>query len=339
MRATWLVTGGLGFIGSHFIRLVLGKRPDVHVINFDAMTYAGNPANLRDVERDPRYRFFRGDICDASAVDKAISLGVDVIVNFAAESHVDRSVITPQAFLRTNILGTHVLLQAARRRKLMRFLQVSTDEVYGEVLTGRSKETDPIAPSSPYSASKAGADLQVLAYGTTYGVPIMITRGSNTYGPYQHPEKLVPLFTTNLLEGKTVPLYGDGLHVRDWIHVEDHAAGILHALEHGEEKNIYNIGGEKLLENKEITARLVDLCGCSFEKHVQHVSERAGHDRRYALNSSKLKALGWRPVHDFAASLAATVRWYRENEGWWRPIKEGAFAEYYKQQYAGRRGA
>jgi dTDP-glucose 4,6-dehydratase len=249
----WLVTGGLGFIGSHFIRLALRERPRLEIVNLDAMTYAGNPANLRDVESEPRYRFVKGDICDPGAVREAIGEGADAIVNFAAETHVDRSIRDPEAFLRTDILGTHVLLEAQRAHAIPRFLQVSTDEVYGDVPSGQSLETDPLRPRSPYSASKAGGDLQALAYHATYGAPVMITRGTNTYGPYQYPEKIVPLFVTNLIDDRPVPLYGDGLQIRDWIFVEDHARAILHVLERGEIGNIYNIAGTTPRTNIELT--------------------------------------------------------------------------------------
>jgi len=335
---TWLVTGGLGFIGSTFVRSVLRDRPDVAIVNFDAMTYAGNPANVADVAGDSRYHFVRGNICDEAAVENAIAAAgkIDAIVNFAAETHVDRSILAPEEFLRTDILGTHVLLEAARAHKIARYLQVSTDEVYGHVPTGESREGDPIAPRSPYAASKAGGDLQVLAYATTYGTPVVVTRGSNTYGPRQYPEKLIPLFVTNLIDDKKVPVYGDGLQVRDWLHAEDHASGILAVLERGEDANVYNIGGGNGRTNLEITQRLLDLCGRSFETHVEHVLDRPGHDRRYALDSSKARALGWKPAHDFESGLADTVRWYRENEAWWRPIKNGTFADYYKRQYAER---
>ncbi len=332
----WLVTGGLGFIGSNFIRLALGERPDLQVVNLDAMTYAGNPANLRDVETDPRYRFVHGDICDPQAVAGAIGDGVDAIVNFAAETHVDRSILDPEQFLRTDILGTHVLLEAVRERGIARYLQVSTDEVYGDVSTGESREDDPLRPRSPYSASKAGGDLQVLAYRTTYGAPVLITRGSNTYGPYQYPEKLIPLFVTNLLDDQSVPVYGDGLQVRDWMHVEDHARGIMHVLEHGQLGDIYNIGGGNPRTNLEITRLLLDGCGRSFDTHVRHVADRAGHDRRYAIDTAKARALGWAPRVDFEQGLRATIAWYRANEAWWRPLKSGEFLDYYKRQYAHR---
>ncbi len=332
----WIVTGGAGFIGSAFVRLVLSERPHVRIVNFDALTYAGNRANLASVESDPRYSFVHADICDAAAVDRAVGSGADAIVNFAAETHVDRSILSAEAFLRTDVLGTHVLLDAARKHGVARFLQVSTDEVYGDVAAGESKETDAIAPRSPYAASKAGGDLQVFAHRTTYGTPVLVTRGSNTYGPYQYPEKLIPLFVTNLLDDQTVPVYGDGLQVRDWLHVEDHARGILHVLERGELGNVYNLGGGNPRTNLEITQRLLAACGRAFDTHVRHVLDRPGHDRRYALDSSKARALGWRPRHDFETGLAQTVAWYRENEAWWRPIKSGAFLEYYKRQYAER---
>jgi dTDP-glucose 4,6-dehydratase len=333
---TWLVTGGLGFVGSHFIRLVLKERVDVRILNFDAMTYAGNPANLADIATDSRYRFFKGDICDARAVDEALSEPVEMIVNFAAESHVDRSIIDPAAFLRTDILGTHILLEAVRRKKIARFLQVSTDEVYGHVPQGHSKESDRLAPRSPYSASKAGGDLQVLAYGSTYGSPVLITRGSNTYGSHQYPEKLIPLFVTNLLEGRPVPLYGDGLQVRDWIHVEDHARGILHILEHGHEMNVYNVGGGNPRTNLEITQLLLAQCGRSPATHIRHVADRPGHDRRYSVDCRKAAELGWAPRREFTAALNETVEWYRDNAQWWRPIRSGSLAEYFKAQYAER---
>ncbi|HZZ00644.1 MAG TPA: dTDP-glucose 4,6-dehydratase [Candidatus Baltobacteraceae bacterium] len=332
----WLVTGGLGFIGSNFVRLVMRERREVSVVNLDAMTYAGNPANLGDVDGDARYRFVKGDICDAEAVREAIADGVDAIVNFAAETHVDRSILDPEAFLRTDILGTHVLLEAVRERSIPRYVQVSTDEVYGDVHEGESTEEDGLRPRSPYSASKAGGDLQVLAYRTTFGAPVLITRGSNTYGPYQYPEKLIPLFVTNLIEDQSVPVYGDGLQVRDWIYVEDHARGILHALENGDPGHVYNVGGGNPRTNMEITRRLVEDCGRSMETHVKHVLDRPGHDRRYALNCSKLRNLGWSPRVAFEQGIRETVAWYRANEAWWRPLKSGEFLEYYKRQYAHR---
>ncbi len=332
----YLVTGGLGFIGSAFIRLLVAERPKVEIVNLDAMTYAANPANLASIAENPRYRFIKGDITDPAAVAAAIGEGVDAIVNFAAETHVDRSILDPEAFLRTDILGTHTLLEALRERRIPRYLQVSTDEVYGDVESGESIESSPLRPRSPYSASKAGGDLQVLAYRATYNLPILVTRGSNTYGPYQYPEKLIPLFVTNLIDDASVPLYGDGQQVRDWLHVEDHARGILTVLERGEPGEIYNIGGGNPRTNLEITRRLLAGCGRSFESHVRHVADREGHDRRYAISSSKAHALGWRPTVEFERGLEATIAWYRENESWWRPLKSGEFLAYYQRQYAHR---
>ena len=332
----YLVTGGLGFIGSAFIRLLAAERPEVEIVNLDAMTYAANPANLAQLPAGARYRFLKGDITDPAAVAEAIGDGIDAIVNFAAETHVDRSILDPEAFLRTDILGTHTLLEAVRERGIARYLQVSTDEVYGDVESGESIESSPLRPRSPYSASKAGGDLQVLAYRTTYGLPVLITRGSNTYGPYQYPEKLIPLFVTNLIDDLSVPLYGDGLQVRDWLHVEDHARGILGVLERGELGEVYNIGGGNPRTNIEITRRLLEGCGRSFESHVRHVADREGHDRRYAISSAKAHALGWRPQIDFEGGLEATIAWYREHESWWRPLKSGEFLAYYQRQYAHR---
>ncbi|MEO9170338.1 MAG: dTDP-glucose 4,6-dehydratase [Candidatus Baltobacteraceae bacterium] len=332
----WLVTGGLGFIGSNFIRLALRERPNLEIVNLDAMTYAGNPANLADVAADPRYGFVRGDICDPAAVRDAIASGVDAIVNFAAETHVDRSILDPEQFLRTDILGTHVLLEAVRERSIPRFLQVSTDEVYGDIAAGESLETDGLHPRSPYSASKAGGDLQALAYWTTFQTPVLVTRGSNTYGPYQYPEKLIPLFVTNLFDDQPVPVYGDGMQIRDWLFVEDHARGIMHVLERGELGNVYNIGGGNPRMNLDITRALTQGCGRSMETHVRHVIDRAGHDRRYAVDTTKARALGWAPRMHFDTGLRETIEWYRANEPWWRPLKSGEFLDYYKRQYANR---
>jgi dTDP-glucose 4,6-dehydratase len=317
----WLVTGGLGFIGSHFIRLALHERPGLAIVNLDAMTYAGNPANLRDVAGDRRYAFRKGDICDPEAVRAALEPGADAVINFAAETHVDRSIAAPEAFLRTDALGTHVLLEAVRALGIPRFLQVSTDEVYGDVAAGESRESDPVRPRSPYAASKAAGDLLALAYWATYETPVTITRGSNTYGPNQYPEKIVPLFVTNLLDDRPVPVYGDGLQIRDWLYVEDHARAILHVLEHGESGNVYNVGGGTSRTNLELTERLVRHCGRAMDTHVRHVTDRLGHDRRYALDSSKLHGLGWRPQMAFDEGIARTVAWYRDNEQWWRPLK------------------
>ncbi|MGA8574696.1 MAG: dTDP-glucose 4,6-dehydratase [Candidatus Cybelea sp.] len=317
----WLVTGGLGFIGSHFIRLALRERPGLEIVNLDAVTYAGNPANLRDVERDPRYGFVRGNICDAAAVRDALAGGADAIVNFAAETHVDRSIVDPEAFLRTDALGTYVLLQAARVYAVPRYLQVSTDEVYGNVVQGESLEEDPLRPRSPYAASKAAGDLLAFAYRETYGAPVLVTRGSNTYGPYQFPEKIVPLFITNLIDDRPVPVYGDGLQIRDWLYVEDHARAVLHVLDRGEVGHVYNVSGGTPRTNLELTRLLAKGCGRSMATHVEHVTDRPGHDRRYAVNSAKLHKLGWEPQMPFETGIARTIEWYRANESWWRPLK------------------
>jgi dTDP-glucose 4,6-dehydratase len=332
---TVLVTGGLGFIGSAFVRRALAVR-GWRVTVLDALTYAGNPANVAPVADNPGYRFVHGDICDPQAVREAIGDGVDAIVNFAAETHVDRSILDPERFLRTGVLGVHTLLEAVRERQIPRFLQVSTDEVYGDIETGSSVEADPVRPRSPYAAAKAAGDLQVLAYHTTFGTPVLITRGSNTYGPYQYPEKLLPLFVTNLLDDQTVPLYGDGGQVRDWIHVEDHARGIMHVLEFGTLGEVYNIGGGNGRTNREITEKLLGGTGRAFATHVRHVKDREGHDRRYSLDASKAHALGWKPAVAFEDGIVATIDWYRANEAWWRPIKSGEFRAYYERQYAHR---
>ncbi len=317
----WVVTGGLGFIGSHFIRLALRERPALEIVNLDAMTYAGNPANLRDLQDEPRYRFVKGDICDAAAVRETIGNEADALVNFAAETHVDRSIDDPGCFLRTDALGTQVLLEALRSGRVARFVQVSTDEVYGHVAEGTSREGDPLRPRSPYAASKAAADLLTLAYHTTYGVPAVVTRGSNTYGPNQYPEKIVPLFITNLLESRRVPIYGDGQQIRDWLYVEDHARAVLCVLDRGVPGSVYNAGGGCLRTNLELTRVLVEGCARRIEDSVEHVADRPGHDRRYALDSSRLHALGWRPSVAFDEGIARTIAWYRANESWWRPLK------------------
>lgn len=336
MGQHWVVTGGLGFIGSAFVRMVVRERSDVRLTVLDAMTYAGNPENVRDVAGDARYRFVRGDICDPAAVREAIGDGAFAIVNFAAETHVDRSILAPEQFLKTDILGTHVLLEAVREQQVERFLQVSTDEVYGDVECGSAAEDHPLRPRSPYAASKAGGDLQVLAYAATYGTPVVLTRGSNTYGPYQYPEKLIPLFVTNLIDDTPVPIYGDGRQIRDWLHVDDHARGILHVLERGELGEIYNLGGGNSRQNIEIAKALLAATDRLWDTHVKHVTDRPGHDRRYALDCTKATQLGWCPAVEFESGLRETVDWYRANEAWWRPIKSGEFSDYYRKQYASR---
>jgi dTDP-glucose 4,6-dehydratase len=326
------VTGGCGFIGSAFVRLALER--GLEVVNLDKLTYAGNPANVADVAGDARYRFVHGDIADPAAVAEAMP-GCDVVVNFAAESHVDRSILAPEQFIRTDVVGTAVLLDRAREEGVRRFVQVSTDEVYGSIPEGAFGEDDPLRPSSPYSASKAGGDLQVLAWHHTYGVDAVVTRGSNTFGPRQYPEKLIPLFVTNALDGEPLPVYGDGRQVRDWIHVDDHCAGIWTAMERGVAGEVYNVGGGNEVPNLEITRRILALTGRD-ETLVRHVVDRPGHDRRYALDTAKLRGLGWEPGRSFEAALADTVRWYAERRDWWEPIKSGEYRAYYQAQYGTR---
>jgi dTDP-glucose 4,6-dehydratase len=330
-----LVAGGAGFIGSSFVRHALRRWPECEVIVLDKLTYAGNLANLAAVEDDPRLRFVQGDICSDEAVRQAMS-GCTQAVNFAAETHVDRSILDPDAFIRTNVLGTRVLLEAAKDLGVERYLQVSTDEVYGDVpAPGRSREEDPVRPRSPYAASKAGGDLMVGAYHVTYGLPTLITRGANTYGPYQYPEKLLPLFVTNALDGLPLPVYGDGLQVRDWLYVEDHCTGIATVLERGQPGEVYNLAAGNERTNQTVIDRLVELVGCD-RALIRHVPDRPGHDRRYALQTDKARALGWEPRVSFEDGLERTVRWYREHRAWWEPIKSGSFREYYERQYARR---
>ena len=327
-----LVTGGSGFIGCNFVRHVLTAHPEDSVVNLDKLTYAGNPENLRDVERDPRYRFVKGDICDASLVADLMA-GVDAVVHMAAETHVDRSNAGADDFLRTNVSGTHALLEAARQAKIGRFLAVSTDEVYGSIANGAARESDRLNPSNPYSASKAGGDLLARAYWLTHRLPVVITRSSNNYGPYQYPEKVIPLFVTNALEDRPLPLYGDGRNVRDWLYVLDNCAAIDLVLRKGQDGEIYNIGGSNEVENITLTRTILNLLG-KPETFITRVADRPGHDRRYALDSGKIHDLGWAPAHSFETALRATVDWYRTHEAWWKPIKSGAFEAYYARQYS-----
>jgi dTDP-glucose 4,6-dehydratase len=329
-----LVTGGSGFIGSNFIRWVLNEHPDDRIVNLDKLTYAGNPANLADVEADPRYAFVHGDICDAKLV-RDVAQGVDAVVNFAAPSHVDRSILEPDEFLRTNVLGVHVLLEAVRERRIPRLLHVSTDEVYGSIPRGAADESAPLRPTNPYSAAKAGGDLLALAYWNTHRVPVVVTRSSNNFGPHQYPEKLVPLFVTNALEDRPLPLYGDGGQARDWLYVLDNCAAIDLVLRRGREGEVYNIGGGHEVTNLTLTREILRLLG-KPEGLVQPVADRPGHDRRYALDAGKIAQLGWAPRHPFAPALESTVRWYREHEAWWRPLKSGEFRAYYERQYGPR---
>jgi dTDP-glucose 4,6-dehydratase len=327
-----LVTGGAGFIGSNFVRYVLQHQPGDAVINLDKLTYAGNLENLRDVEADPRYRFVHGDVGDPGLVREVMD-GVDAVVHMAAETHVDRSNLAADEFLRTNVNGTYTVLEAARERRVGRFVQVSTDEVYGSMARGHAREADPLRPSNPYSASKAAADLLACAYWTTHKLPVVITRSSNNFGPYQFPEKIIPLFITNALEDRPLPLYGDGRNVRDWLYVLDNCAGIDRVLRQGADGEIYNIGGGNEVENVALTREVLRFLG-KPENLITPVADRPGHDRRYALDSGKLQALGWKPSASFETALAVTVEWYRAHESWWRPLKEGAFRAYYQRQYS-----
>jgi dTDP-glucose 4,6-dehydratase len=324
-----LVTGGAGFIGSHFVKRARAAGDEVVVL--DKLTYSGNPANLAGCYVELR----QGDICDPAAVEAAAD-GCDAIVNFAAETHVDRSILEAGDFIQTDVYGTHVLLEQARQARV-RLVQVSTDEVYGDVPPGvASREGDLLAPSSPYAASKAGGDLQVLAYARTYGLDACITRGANTYGPNQYPEKLIPLFVTNALDGEPLPVYGDGRQTRSWLHVDDHCSAIELVLREGEPGGIYNVGGVEH-DNLDVTRRILALTGAD-PGLVRHVEDRPGHDRRYSLDDSRLRALGWRRERGFEDGLAETVAWYRDHRDWWEPIKSGAYREYYTRQYADRLG-
>ena len=330
-----LITGGAGFIGSHFVRLLLQRR-EMRVVNLDVLRYSGNLDNLRDVEGHPRYTFVNGDICEAELVDRIVrEHRIDGIVNFAAETHVDRSIVEPGGFVRTDVVGTAVLLEAARGAGVKRFLQVSTDEVYGDVPAGRTLESDPLTPRSPYSASKAAGDLLVLSYFTTYHMPVLVTRGSNTFGPNQYPEKFIPLFVTNALEDQPLPLYGDGLQQRDWLQVQDHCEAIALVLEKGEPGHVYNVGTGTERSNLEVAEAILELLG-KPRSLLRHVTDRPGHDRRYALNCEKIAKLGWKPHMTFPNALKETVGWYRNNGWWWRKIKSGEFRSYYEKMYGSR---
>ena len=333
-----LVTGGAGFIGSNFVRYALNRHEDWHVTTLDKLTYAGRLENLHDVMDHPRHTFVRGDIADAAVVAPLVR-AADIVVHFAAETHVDRSILNAGEFITTDVFGTFVLLESARQAThLRRFVQISTDEVYGSVPEGASRETDELKPRNPYSASKAGADRLAYSYFATYEVPVVITRASNNYGPYQFPEKVIPLFVTNAVDDIPVPLYGDGLQVRDWLHVADHCRAIDLLIEHGTSGEVYNVGGGNHVHNLDLTRRILELAGRS-DALIRHVPDRQGHDRRYALDTSKLQRLGWTPLARFEEGLAETVTWYRENEWWWRPIKDAdpAFRSYYDNQYGNRR--
>lgn len=331
-----LVTGGAGFIGSEFVRILVNERPEYNVISFDKLTYAGNLDNLLALKDAKNHFFVQGDIADLEGVRGVFEqYNVDTVVNFAAESHVDRSILDPEAFIRTDVFGVYRLLEASRQHGIGRFLQVSTDEVYGDIDEGFSVETDPFLPNSPYASSKAGGELMVRSYHVTYGMDTVVTRGSNTYGLYQYPEKLIPLFITEALEDRGLPVYGDGLQVRDWLHVEDHARGILLVLEKGKSGESYNIAGEDVRHNIDVIKLLLKLME-KPESLIKYVRDREGHDRRYAMNADKAKALGWERRHTFETGLAQTIQWFKDNEWWWRKIKTGEYLEYYKQQYAER---
>lgn len=333
-----LVTGGAGFIGSNFIHYMTKHHPDYRIINVDKLTYAGNLENLRDIETNPNYSFVKADICDAAVIDSIFSsYTVDYIINFAAESHVDRSIDEPSIFLKTNVLGTQVLLDAARKHGVKKFIQISTDEVYGSLgPTGYFTEDTPLSPNSPYSASKASADMLVMAYYHTFGLPVNITRCSNNYGPYQFPEKLIPLFVTNALADKELPLYGDGKNVRDWIYVEDHCSAVDLVLHKGVEGEVYNIGGGSEKTNIEITELILGYLGKPHTL-IKYVKDRLGHDRRYAIDCSKIKReLGWKPGYSFEEGIKKTIQWYIDNQRWWEKIKSGEYMEYYERMYSGR---
>jgi dTDP-glucose 4,6-dehydratase len=333
-----LVTGGAGFIGSEFVRMTLREHPEDSVVVLDKLTYAGNPRNLEAVRDDKRFRFVRGDIADAEIVDE-LARSVDVIVNFAAESHVDRSLESPGQFIQTDVFGTFVLMEAARAAGHERFLQVSTDEVYGSVHEGRSTEGDALRPRSPYSASKAGGEMLVWSYRASYGFPAIITRGSNTYGHYQYPEKIIPLFVTNAIDDRPLPIYGDGQAVRDYLHVEDHCTGIDVALRKGTPGEDYNIGyGGEGVSGIEVADAILSALG-KPESLKQFVQDRPGHDRRYALDTTKLRGLGWSPQVSFEDGMRSTAQWYVDNQDWWRPLKSGEFWEFYQRNYKPVHGA
>jgi dTDP-glucose 4,6-dehydratase len=334
-----LVTGGAGFVGSGFIRWALAAHPDVRILNLDKLTYAGNLENLASIENDPRYRFVRADICDVDAVNDAFEAAPDAVVHFAAESHVDRSILSPAAAVDTNVRGTFVLLEAARRRNVGRFVHVSTDEVYGSLEAPiEADESFPLRPTSPYSASKAGSDLIALSYVKTYGLDVVVTRAANNYGPYQFPEKLIPLMIANALEGEPLPVYGDGRQVRDWLHVDDHCRAIWAVLDKGKAGSIYNVSADEPLANIDIVTRIVAMLGAD-ESLICHVTDRPGHDRRYAISSETIRReTNWAPRHSIEDGLSETVAWYRGNQEWVRRVRSGGYTDYYDRNYGRRTG-
>lgn len=327
-----LVTGGVGFIGSNFIRHILNRYPDYEVVNLDKLTYAGNLENLRDIDDNPNYSFVKGDVCDQKVVEDVMS-SCSRVVHFAAESHVDRSITEAGAFVTTDVYGTYVLLEAAKKYNIERFVFISTDEVYGSIDKGSFKEGDPLSPSSPYSASKAGADLLVQSYKVTYGMPVIVTRSSNNFGPFQYPEKLIPLFVTNAMDDQSLPVYGDGMNVRDWIYVLDNCQALDFVLHQGEDGEVYNIGGGNEKTNIDITHKILKYLD-KPESLIKFVKDRPGHDLRYSLDCTKLEKLGWKPERSFDQAIEETVRWYKENEWWWRKIKSGEFKKYYQEMYS-----
>lgn len=326
-----LITGGAGFIGSNFIRYYLKAHPDHKIVNLDKLTYCGNLENLKDIENNPNYEFIKGDICDEKLVNELMQK-VDAVIHFAAESHVDNSIKHPFKFIKTNVIGTQTLLESARKNNIKKFLHISTDEVYGSIDVGSSDENYKFEPNSPYSVSKTAADQLARAYYITYNLPVIITRSSNNFGPYQYPEKLIPLFVTNLIEGKKVPVYGDGLNIRDWIHVQDNCEAIDFVFQKGKIGEAYNIGGGNEKTNIYITKTILNQLG-KDESSINYVKDRPGHDRRYSLNCRKLRALGWTPNLTFEQAMKQTVEWYKNNEQWWKKIKSGEFKEYYEKHY------
>ena len=331
-----LITGGCGFMGSNAIRYFLKNYPDYSITNLDALTYSGNLENLRDIESDPRYHFIKGSIADEGIVNSLFAEGFDYVLNYAAETHVDRSILDPKAFVVTDVIGTYTLLEAARKYAVKRFIQISTDEVFGSIQNGTFTENHPFEPNSPYAASKAGADLLCRSYVKTYGLPVIVTHSCNFYGPYQYPEKVIPLFITNLIEGKKVPLYGDGKNVREWIFTQDHCRAIDTLLHKGVDGEVYNIGTGDEIANIDLTKKILALVGASDDM-IEPVADRLGHDRRYAVDSTKLRALGWQPQQSFDEGLTQTVQWYKEHDSWWKPLKSGEkYKEYYQKQYTGK---
>lgn len=328
-----LVTGGAGFIGSHFIKWILNDQNNVSVINLDKLTYAGNLQNLEKVSTHPRYRFIKGDICDQKLVEDIFSAGIDIVVNFAAETHVDRSIQSADQFIQTDMKGVYVLLEASKKFGVERFIQISTDEVYGSISEGFVDENAPLMASNPYSASKAGGDRLAYSYFKTFNVPVIITRTCNNYGPFQYPEKLIPLFVTNAIEGKPLPLYGDGLNRRDWIHAIDHCRAVWFLCQSGTPGEVYNVSGQCELSNIDITKQILSLMNLP-ESCIKPVKDRPGHDRRYAINDEKIRGLGWQSIYSFESGLKETIEWYQENKNWWEPIKSGEFKQYYQSQYS-----